>query len=93
MSGWQTLTYDSIAGPQSIKAPAGWTFDSTQTSVWLWLCAHTRTRSSGKLKTQKEIRFVEGKIDALAQILANTLGMAAFYWQQAAKVVVSEGWA
>jgi hypothetical protein len=47
-------------------------------------------RSSDKLAathkvTKRELAVIEGKLDALANILACTLGMAGHYWVNAAK--------
>ena len=88
---WQTLHYSGISGPTTVQAPAGWDFDSTQTKVWLWLCSYTRERINGSIKTQREMRFADGKIEALSLILANTLGMALPYWQGQAKIAVLGG--
>jgi len=80
----QTLTIDTIVGPKPIDAPAGWEFDKTATTAWSWLLTYTRRRSE-KLKTQRDGYVIDGQIQALAIVLANSLGMAPFYWEKIAR--------
>jgi hypothetical protein len=87
----QTITIDSLSGPQKWPAPAGWDFDSTQSLVWVRLMNLYRTHKNlirSHKTTKRDVAVMEGKMDALANILACTLGMAGFYWIRAAKTFV-----
>lgn len=66
-----------IHRPECIIAPDEWTFDETATEVWYWLLAETRRK---EFKRQRDKFTCEAKIEVLANILANVLGMAGAYW-------------
>ncbi len=78
----QTLIRESgPMGPEEIRAPAG-NFDRTAIEAWYWLLAYSRRND---FKTVREKLTNEAKIEALSIVLANSIGMAAFYWTQQAR--------
>jgi hypothetical protein len=91
MNGTQTLMIDTIAGPKPMKAPGGWEFDDTAKTVWCWLVNYTFDLHDPRHKQRlKRDEFVlKGQVHALAIILANALGMAPFYWENAAKELMN----
>lgn len=84
MTKTQTLTIDTIMGKKKVKAPKGWTFDQTAITVWCWLLNYTYERRQ-PIKRQRDGRELDAKIHALAIVLANAIGMAPPYWEQAAR--------
>lgn len=80
----QILEYNTLAGIDTIKAPRRFDFCKATTLMWVWLTYHSETLNSGS-RTQKEIKFIEGKIYSLSQMLALLLGFSVFYWEQEAK--------
>lgn len=82
----QTLHIDTLSGLRPLKAPSGWKFDKTATTAWCWLVTYTG-QLRGNFKRQRDRYVLEGQIHALAIVLANAVGMAPFYWEQAAKEV------
>ena len=89
MSG-QTLILATLSGPKPILAPAGWEFDETAIIVWARLLQLTN-ESRRPFKRQRDKFVVAGQIEILAIILANALGMATPYWEQAALEFVEQG--
>lgn len=85
MSDTQTLNISTITGPKKLKAPSGWEFDQTAITVWSWLLNYTYQRTTQKHKRQRDEHDLDAKIHALAIVLANALGMAPPYWENAAK--------
>lgn len=80
---YQILKIDTLVGPKDLRAPAGWDFDETAIHVWSALLAETR-RSPILARDKHAQRWA---CDLLGNILANTLGMASFYWTEAAKTL------
>ncbi|QIG66768.1 hypothetical protein EVB27_098 [Rhizobium phage RHph_TM16] len=89
---YQVLTVDTIAGPKKIKAPADWVFDTTAVTAWLWICNYQHDLLTKKFRSIKERTYVEGKIEGLAVVLANAIGMAAAYWSMESKKYAEEGY-
>ena len=85
----QTITIDTIMGPKEILAPEGWVFDKTATITWWKLLWATREGFT-PFKLQRDKQHWSGKIDALSSVLATSLGMAAFYWEQTALEMIVE---
>lgn len=83
----QTLTIDSPFGPREILAPAGWDFNSTDARVWSKLLDLTRNT---QFKTKRDEAVNNAQIEVLANVLANCLGMAAFYWVKVAREFVEK---
>ena len=75
----QILQIDTLAGKKPMAAPRGWTFNKTDKIVWVQLCARVRDRQKPQ-KLKRSQYELEAKIDALAIVLANSLGMASHYW-------------
>lgn len=95
---YQKITKDGIFGETSIYAPAGWEFDKTAVEVWWRLTQEVtdRLNVSGHPKPSRKLeRFIDNRsqrIDALACVLSNSLGMASFFWvMEATKVARAEG--
>lgn len=84
----QELTLDTMMGPRPIAAPAGWEFDKTAVIAWSKLIEETRTKDFKRLRDKF---MVEAKIEALANVLACSLGMATHYWVMAAREIAKEG--
>lgn len=80
----QTLILETIMGPKDIPAPAGWEFDKTGIRVWVALVNAVKDRRK-KQKTKRDEHMIDGKIVTLSNILANSLGMSNFFWQDAAE--------
>lgn len=85
----QTLSIDTIVGKKKLKAPKGWKFDQTAISVWSWLLNYTYEKHTQKHKRQRDVHDLDAKIHALAIVLANALGMAPPYWENAAKELMN----
>ncbi len=87
MADYVMFSIDTIAGKKQIPAPTG-AMDKTAISVWVWLLNHTgdliALRENPKAK-KVDIAVTEGKINALAVVLANAVGMAATYWEMEAR--------
>ncbi len=83
----QMLKLDTIVGEREIPAPGGWPFDKTAVIVWAAILAETRLKS---FKRQRDKFVCEAKIEVLANVLANALGMASTYWVLEARAVVEE---
>jgi len=84
----QVLMLDTVMGPQPRFAPDGWTFDKTAVIAWARILFYAKSIKDIDLKpkmTQKDIARLEAKLDVLADVLATSLGMAPFYWSEAAK--------
>jgi hypothetical protein len=80
----QFITVDTPGGPQPLLAPDGWEFDRTAKKCWSRLLYV----AGESLKPQKRVRdkhVLDGQVEVLAIVLANSLGMASFFWQQEAK--------
>lgn len=81
----QLITIDTLMGPSQIKAPGGWEFDETAKNCWSMLLSVTREVNDSASRTKREQAVLEGQAHILAVLLARSLGMAAFYWEQEAK--------
>jgi hypothetical protein len=92
MKDRQTLMLPTLAGPQPIEAPAGWKFDKTGIRVWSKLLEYTEDGFSqvNKRQLQRDEHIRHGRVTLLANILANSFGMAGTYWQDAAFEIVVE---
>ena len=77
------LTIDTIVGPRKIDAPDGWNYDDVSAIVWSKLLEQTR-RGFEPFKLQRDRYHWAGKIEALANILSSSLGMAGYFWENAA---------
>lgn len=83
----QTLTLDTIVGPKPVLAPGGWEFDKTATIAWAKLLELVREqRKPQKLKRDEYV--LDGQSLVLSVVLANSLGMASFYWREQARGIV-----
>lgn len=91
MAETQTLQIDTIMGKKPLKAPGGWKFDDTAKTVWCWLVNYTYELNDPRKKQRlkRDELVLKGQIHALANVLANSLGMAAPYWEQAAKELMN----
>lgn len=69
-------------GDELIPAPSGWKFDDGTTEAWYWLVAFSR--SDIRFKTKRDAYVNDARREILAQVLANTLGMASPYWLRCA---------
>lgn len=82
----QYLMLDTLSGPQPRIAPAGWTFDKTATIAWCKMVTIQRDMNNAPPQTTKrDLAVMQGKIETLGSVLALSLGMAEFYWTQAAQ--------
>jgi hypothetical protein len=81
----QWVTLDTIVGPKQLPAPDGWQFGKTDVIVWARLMDCVEIRQQGVLKRRRDEHVFDGKIDELANVLANAHGMASPYWINAAK--------
>jgi hypothetical protein len=89
VSDTQTLNITTITGPKKLKAPSGWKFDQTAITVWSWLLNYTYERDHQIQKRRRDEHELDAKIHALAIVLANALGMAPPYWENAAKELMN----
>jgi hypothetical protein len=83
------LTLQTIVGPKAVPAPEKWKFDKTTTIVWAKLLELARDYI-GPFQRQRDKYVAEGQIDVLANVLANSLGMADYYWRRQA-LDIAEG--
>lgn len=92
VKGWngdyttQVVMLDTIIGPQPRLAPASFHFDKTARIAWSRLvhyCDEHEKKSVDSRTLKRDIVKLEAKIEALADILASSLGMAGFYWKMA----------
>lgn len=79
----QKVTLQTLSGPHKIVAPGGWKFNTTDIIVWARLMTLTRERRN-KLKRVRDGYVLDGQIEILSIILANSLGMASYYWRKCA---------
>jgi hypothetical protein len=80
---FQIIHADSPMGPRPMPAPAG-TYDKTATFAWSRLL-HIAGERQKPAKRKRDEFVQDGQIEVLGNILANSMGMAAFYWTQEAK--------
>lgn len=80
----RTITIDTIAGRKQILAPAGWQYDKTARIAWTWML-NTVADMTPPPKLVREQHVLDGELHVLAIVMANSLGMAAHYWEQEAK--------
>lgn len=85
----QTLILDTICGPKPILAPDDWKFDKSATIVWSTLLRYTCEQRHTP-KSKRDGFVLAGKIDALANVLANSLGMATYYWITQARAIAHD---
>ena len=89
--GYQKFTIETILGKSTLYAPEGWEFDKTAVEVWWHLLMETTDMLASKGKNgRKAQRFMENRlerIDALACVLADSLGMASHYWVMQAQTL------
>lgn len=85
---WQKLEIDTITGRRHIYAPDGWVFDKTAIHAWRQLVI---ANAEQFFKRRRDKDANDGRREALACLLANAVGMAAFYWDQEAERLVKEG--
>lgn len=79
----QILEVRTIVGPKDVPAPAGFKFDATATTAWIKIVDLARDlRKPTKLKRDRFI--LEGQVEVLALVLANSLGLTPFYWSKIA---------
>jgi hypothetical protein len=70
-------------------APGGWVFDKTAVIAWARLLNETRQKD---FRRQRDKFMSEAKIEVLANVLANAIGMASTYWiLRAREIVKGEG--
>lgn len=75
-----------IVGREEIQAPDHSNFDRGSIEMWYWLLVYTRKKDF----IRQRDKFVnEGKIEVLANCLANCNGMAGTYWILQAREIVS----
>lgn len=86
----QQITMKTIAGPKKFTVPAGWEFDETAKRCWYWLVTRTRERCKTKLKRKRDEYELDAQIRVLAIVLSNALGMAPYYWENAAKELMND---
>jgi hypothetical protein len=88
----QTVTTDTIVGPKTYNAPAGWAFDNTlRVSVWLALRSNVREEvRRGRHVSPRSHEALErrARIQCLANLLANDLGKSLSYWLDEADRIV-----
>ena len=87
MADYVVVSIDTITGKKEIPAPTGG-LDKTAISVWLWLLNHTEDHLillEDPIAKKRDIAVAEGKINALAIVLANAVGMASSYWEMEAR--------
>jgi hypothetical protein len=79
----QTIILNTVMGPRELPAPEGWEFDKATMIAWSQLLEATRASfTPPKLKSDQA--HLNGKIVALARLLAAVLGKATFYWEEQA---------
>lgn len=90
--GIQVILVDSPMGPRPLHAPAGWTFDKT--AKHLWSRFHFVVSERAKPQKRKRDEFVlDGQIEVMAIVLANSLGMTSWYWIEKARICTKLGFA
>jgi hypothetical protein len=93
----QNLIIDTLVGPKQIPAPTPWSFGKTDTIVWSRLLQATYLKiqlgdaAGGPRVIKREHARYTGQIEALSAVLADSQGMAAFYWENAAWELCKEG--
>lgn len=86
----QELVIDTVSGPRKLLAPAGWEFGKTETKVWsrlLWATVEHREVSENPRSRKKDVAAAQVRAEAFAQVLADAVGMAPFYWLRAAREI------
>lgn len=86
MTDTQIIYVGSPGGPVEVVAPAGWEYDKTGALVWSRLLNLASERMLPQ-KRKRDEYVIDGQIEILSIILANSIGMAAFYWTQRAKEI------
>lgn len=90
--GVQVVLVDSPMGPRPLHAPSGWTFDKT--AKHLWSRFHFVVSERAKPQKRRRDEFVlDGQIEVMAIVLANSLGMAWWYWIEQARICTQLGFA
>jgi ribosome modulation factor len=88
---YQWLKVDTILGVREVKAPDGWIFDRTAITAWLWIVSFQHDLLTKDFKRARDRHVLVGKVEALALVLANSLGMAGTYWELEAKSYAAAG--
>jgi hypothetical protein len=86
----EVILVDSPMGLRPLYAPAGWTYDKTARHLWSRL-HHVADLRSEPQKTKRAEAVLDGQIEVLSIVIANSIGMAAWHWMMEAKRIAALG--
>lgn len=75
----QIIGFDTFVGIKRMVAPGGWQFTKVDKLLWSALCRYTQDRRRDQ-KRKRDEYVLDGQIEALSKVLANSLGMSSHYW-------------
>jgi hypothetical protein len=88
--GVQVILVDSPMGLRPLYAPAGWTYDKTARHLWSRL-HHVADLRREKQKTKRAEAVLDGQIEILSIVIANSIGVASWHWMMEARRIVELG--